>query len=60
MDLAQQVRQFGNTWTLEVNRHFETILEPLHAAHSARYQDMVQVERDVQYGSHERHRLDVG
>lgn len=59
MDLAREVRQFGNTWNLAVNRHFETILEPLHAERAPRYNDHVKEVRQVKYGSHDRHRLDV-
>lgn len=59
MDLASEVRKFGNVWTLEVNSHLQNILEPLHATNFLKYKDKVKEEKNVKYGCDERHRLDV-
>ncbi|KAL7911413.1 Alpha/Beta hydrolase protein [Trichoderma velutinum] len=59
MDISQEVLKFGNSWSLDVNNHFQNIMEPLQAKQNAKFHAKVKVQKGLRYGDGERHRLDL-
>jgi acetyl esterase len=61
--LPQQQRELllslGPKWASDINAHRDLVLQTYSAFHAQKSKEGIQVVRDLAYGAHDRHRLDV-